>query len=274
MNLSAIVITKNEERNIERCLASVSFADEIIVVDAESQDRTAELARKAGATVFVRSWPGYGEQKNFGREQAHGDWLLFIDADEKVSAELAQEIQKVVSSQLSQLRQGATLGEAVVSSNFYWLRIVTVFLGKPLHHLYGHNPRPMRRNSGRWTDSNVHEQVETNMGQQITLGDQHSAILSNGLLHYSHPTIQSYMAKMHTYTTLDAKQMLRTKAHRSGRPVKPRIWLPIWLALRQFIKLLIYRRGIWDGLAGITWCVLSAYYEFEMGQKYVRGTRL
>lgn len=263
MNLSAIIITKNEERNIKCCLASVSFADEIIVVDAQSEDRTAELAQRAGATVFVRAWPGYGEQKNFGREQAHGEWLLFIDADEEVTPELNQEIKTVITNYESR----------ITNHEFYWLRIVTVFLGKPLRHLYGHNPRLMRRNSGRWTDSNVHEQVETNMGQQITLGDQHSAILSAPLLHHSHPTIRSYIEKMHTYTTLDAKQMLRANRHRSGRPVKPRLWLPVWLALRQFVKLLIYRQGILDGLPGITWCVLSAYYEFEMGTKYVRGIK-
>jgi len=254
MKLTAVVITKNEERNITRCLNSIAFADELIVVDAESSDKTADLARAAGATVFVRPWPGYGPQKNFGRTQAHGEWLLFIDADEEVTPLLQSQIQAAIDKP---------------DKDFYWLRIVTVFLNKPLRHLYGHNPRLMLRTSGKWTDAKVHEQVETNMGERITLGDEHSAILSSSLLHHSHPTIASYLEKMRRYTTLDAEEMVRTGHHRSGRHIRPGVLMPAWLGVRQFIKLLVYRRGILDGPAGWLWCVLSAYYEFDMGRKYL-----
>lgn len=92
--ISVIIITKNEERNIERCLASVSFADEVLVVDSGSQDLTVKLAEKSGAKVLFREWMGFGPQKKWATSQAKHDWILSIDADEVVSAELASEIQR------------------------------------------------------------------------------------------------------------------------------------------------------------------------------------
>lgn len=95
--VACVVITKNEERNIADCLASVRWVDDIIVVDAESRDRTVELARASGAKVSVRPWPGFGLQKNFGMAQASTDWIVILDADERVTAELREEITVCVS---------------------------------------------------------------------------------------------------------------------------------------------------------------------------------
>lgn len=261
MKLSAIVITKNEEKNIARALASLSFANELIVVDAESHDQTTKLASQFGARVFVRPWPGYGAQKNFGAQAAHGEWLLFIDADEEVSPDLAAEVK------------AATDNSTV---DFYWLKIVTVFLGRPLSHLFGHNPRLFRKSAGQWTGGLVHEQVERyanhredNDYRLIRLDDRFSKVLTAPLLHHSHSSIKSYIKKMHRYTTLDAEQMKRGGRHRSGRPVKASSLLPYQLAARQLIKLLFYRRGILDGYAGIIWCLLSSYYEYEMATKFL-----
>lgn len=262
MKLSAIVITKNEEKNISRCLASLSFADEQIVVDAQSTDRTVAIARAAGARIFTRPWPGYGPQKNYGASQAKGEWLLFVDADEEIPPTLAQEIQTTITRP---------------SVDFYWFKIVTVFLGRPLYHLYGHNPRLFKKSAGQWTITSVHEQVQRYADhananvteyQIVQLDDRFSKVLRESLLHYSHQTIASYLAKMHRYTTLDAEQMAKTKRHRSGRSVKASWWLPWHLAIRQFIKLSIYRRGLLDGYAGLMWCIFSSYYEYEMGCKF------
>lgn len=265
MKLSAIVITKNEEVNIVRCLASLSFAEEIIVVDAESTDATAELARRQGATVFTRPWPGYGPQKNFGASHATGEWLLFVDADEVIPESLGREIQHTI---------------AQPRVDFYWLRIVTIFLGHPLHHLYGHNPRLFKKASGQWTASPVHEQVEryadrneTADFQLIKLDDRFSRVLNAPLLHYSHQTIGSYLKKMYHYTALDATHMAQTGRHRSGRPVKLSVFLPWQLAARQFLKLAVYRRGLLDGWAGFMWCTLSSYYEYEMAKKYLANKK-
>lgn len=260
MKLSAIVITKNEEKNIGRCLTSLGFADEILVVDAESTDHTVTLAHKAGARVFTRPWPGYGVQKNFGARHARGKWLLFVDADEEIPPVLARQIC-------------AAINQPTV--DFYWLKIVTVFLGRPLRHLSGHNPRLFKKSAGQWTDAPVHEQVERYADHAslsdfalVHLDDRFSTVVPEPLLHHSHQTLASYLRKMHRYTSLDAEQMVKTNCHRSGRSVKASWLLPWRLALRQFLKLAFYRRGLLDGYAGCIWCLLSSYYEWEMGKKF------
>lgn len=257
--LSAIVITKNEEDNISRCLKSLSFADEIIVVDSGSTDNTTSLAKQHGAKVFHNKWVGYGPQKNFAAQKASGDWLLYIDADEEAPPALAKSIRSAVNNNMSDN-----------TYNFYWLKIVTVFLGKPLSRLYGHNPRLFKKNDGGWTDAAVHEQVITSDNYIIKLGDTKSGLLETPLLHHSHKTISSYIKKMHHYTSLDADQMHLTQQHRSGKKVTPTFILPLKLSIKQFIKLLVYKRGILNGIPGIIWCSLSAYYEYEMATKYLK----
>ena len=260
--LSAVVITRNEEENIGRCLSSLSFADEVLVVDSGSTDKTTTIAKQYGAKVFHNKWSGYGSQKNFAAGKSSGDWLLFIDADEKVPVALSESINSIIND-----------GSNNTTHDFYWLRIVTVFLNKPLYHLFGHNPRLYRRKAGCWTNASVHEQVVTNDGHLIKLGDNQSGLLIKPLLHYSHKTISSYIKKMHQYTSLDAKQMNLTGKHRSGKKVRPSIILPLKLSAKQFIKLLMYKRGFLDGIPGIIWCTLSSYYEFEMAIKYIKLTQ-
>lgn len=255
MKLSAIIITKNEEATIARALKSVAFADERIVVDSESTDQTIEIAQAAGAQVFVRPWPGYGPQKNFGAQQAQGDWLLFIDADEEVTPELQIAISAVISQP---------------QADFYWLRIVTVFLGHPLLHLYGHNPRLFKKSAGQWTEGRVHEQVQAHDGHMVKLGDKRSHIITQPLWHYSHTTVSSYLTKMRQYVQLDAQEMQRTGKHRHGFSARPTWWLAPYLALRQFVKLYFYRGGWRDGWAGFVWTTLSSYYEWEMALAWRR----
>jgi glycosyltransferase involved in cell wall biosynthesis len=255
MNLSAIITAKNEEDVIKRCLDSVSFADEtIVIIDNGSTDNTFQLATNHGAKVFKNTWPGFGGQKNFGLNKAQGDWLLFIDADEEVSPELKEKIITVINNP---------------KKDFYWLHIVTIFLKHPLTHLYGHNPRLFKKEAGLWTNTKVHEQVILKNEQVLKLGDEHSQVIEPPLLHHSHLTIKSYLKTMHTYTTLDAQQMNQTNHHRSGKPVKPSFFLPYYLSFKQFFKLFYYRRGFLDGYAGFVWCFLSSYYEYEMTMKYL-----
>lgn len=255
MTISAIIITKNEEATIQRCLKSVAFANEVIVVDGNSTDNTTKLARELGATVYNNPWPGFGQQKNFGAQRAHGEWLLFIDADEEVSPSLQRAIQNALTAPVT---------------DFYWLRIVTIFLGKPLQHLYGHNPRLFKKSAGQWSAAPVHEQVVRNDGSLLTLGDVFSQVITEPLLHHSHTTLASYFSSMHRYTSLDAEYLKRTGKHRSGMPVRPSWWLPWYLSMRQFLKLVLYRRGWQDGISGWLWCIVSAYYEWEMAQKFRR----
>lgn len=258
------MIVKNEEAVITRAIQSVQFADEVIVVDAESTDRTVEIAKSLGAKTLVRPWPGYGRQRNYSASQAAGEWLLVIDADEEVTPALAREIESIIHSEQSDGIRG--LGSR---KDFYWLRIVTIFLGKPLTHLFGHNLRLFKKSAGRWTDQAVHEQIKTAAGQPITLGDSAAGLLIQPLLHYSHPTVASYRKRMNRYTTLDADEMLKHDRHRSGRSVKPAWWLPAYLAARQFLKMYFYKRGFLDGYAGLIWCALSSQYEYGMAKKYL-----
>jgi len=258
MKISVLVTAKNSARTIEKCLSSLSFANEIILVDSGSTDDTVSIAEELGATVYHQQWLGYGPQKNFGASKAQGDWLLFIDSDEEVTPELQLAIIKTIENP---------------KFNIYWIRIVTIFLNKPLNHLFGHNARLFKKTSGRWTNAKVHEQVEDETGITTTLGDNLSGIIKEPLLHHSHQTIRSYLKKMHHYTTLDAQQMSITGHHRSGKPLRPTIILPIKLAAKQFIKLLFYRQGILDGYAGVTWAILSSYYEYEMTKKYLAQQR-
>lgn len=259
--LTTIIITKNEEKNIARAIKSVSFSDQIIVVDAQSTDQTVAIAQSLGAHVISRPWAGYGPQKNYGAQAASPGWLLYLDADEEIPPPLTREIITVTKKS---------------TVDFYWLKVTTVFLGKPLNHLGGHNLRLFKKSSGRWNQNHVHEQVQryqkrpqTTDFQVVSLDDNFSKILEHPLLHHSHPTINSYLKKMHHYTSLDAKQMTITQRHRSGRSINPTWWLPYHLAARQLIKLLFYRRGILDGRPGLIWCGLSSYYEWEMARKYL-----
>lgn len=261
--LSAIIITRNEALSIQRCIASLHFADEVIVVDSGSTDQTMELAKQCGAKVYSHAWSSYGEQKNFGAAQASSEWLLFIDADEEVPRALASAITSLINPPA-----------ALPTYDFYWLRIITIFLQRPLNHLHGNNLRLFKKSAGHWNDAPVHEQVVSANNQTIKLGDTQSGRLIPPLFHHSHRTISSYLKKMHHYTTLDSKQMTTTGYHRSGRFYKPTVLLPYRLFFRQLVKLLVYRQGFLDGLAGIAWCVLSAYYEYDMGKKYVQQSRL
>ena len=251
--ISVVIITKNEEGNIADCIASVQFAQEVIVVDAHSTDETANIAKKLGANVIVRHWDGYGSQKNFGAQQATYSWVLFLDADERVSSELQKVLRDILETTCS----------------VYWITIQDIFLGKRMTHLVGHNPRLIQKTLAHWNDAHVHEKMMySDSNSQAKYKDGISGEIQAPIVHQSYTSIKAYLDKMHRYTTLDAQEMQKTNTHRSGKAVSKNALLPYYLALKQFIKLCFYRRGFLDGWQGIVWCVLSAYYEFEMGQKY------
>ncbi|MDA1169493.1 MAG: glycosyltransferase family 2 protein [bacterium] len=254
MNISVVIIAKNEEEKIADCVISAKFAKEVIVViDTESTDKTAEIAHSLGATVISNPWEGYGKQKNFGMRRASQNWILFLDADERVSTEL----QEAINSMLDNPEHGV-----------YWVTIEDIFLGKRMKHLIGHNPRFVKKGAAQWSDKKVHEQMIYTGGTIAVYKDSISGELDLPIIHQSYATISDYVKKMHVYTTLDAQDMQKNNTHRSGRKVNRSFMLPYALAFRQAIKLLFYKKGILDGWPGITWSFLSAYYEFEMGQKY------
>jgi len=233
--LSAIVITKNEAHNIRACLESIQWADEIIIVDAESSDNTVELAKKFTQKIFVKPWMGFAEAKQFGMEQAKHDWLLWLDADERVLPELAEEIQHAVQynsshAAFSVARRAYFLGKRIKHSGWYPGRV----------------PRLFHRHRAKFNSATVHEGLEING----TVGE-----LKNDLLHFTDPNIFHYFEKYNRYTTLAADELF-IKGKRSR--LSDLLIRPFW----QFIRMYVIRLGFLDGVHGLLLALFSSSYVF------------
>ncbi len=232
--VSAVIITRNAASCIEPCLQSVAFADEILVVDSGSTDATLEIARRHGARILHQDWLGYGKQKEFAARQAKNDWVLSLDADERVSEELRHSIQ-----------------QALVAPRFQACRMARCnrFMGRWLRHGEGYPDWLLRlyhRDHARWSDDPVHEKVETD-GKIITLvGD---------LLHESEQGIADYLEKQNRYTTLAAEEL-----HRAGRRANP--FKLLLSPLFRFIKFYFVRLGFLDGLPGLVHISIGCFNSF------------
>ncbi len=231
MDLSVVVITKNEEHNIARCLESVSWADEIILIDSHSTDRTPEIARQYGAQVYAHPWRGFGYAKREGVKHAKYRWILSIDADEEVSPELAAEIKGILSN-------------GTLYVGFYVPRR-TNFLGRWIRHSGWYPDRVLRlflKEKGNFDEAVVHEKARV---------DGETGQLSGELLHYSYPTLEHYLEKFNRYTTLGAEE-----AFRSGKGAR---WFDIVVRPPvAFIKHYISKQGFRDGLEGFVISAMSA----------------
>ncbi len=231
--LSAVIITRNEEENLPRCLASVKFADEIVIVDSGSTDRTLDIAREYGARVCETEWRGFGLSKREGVSAANGDWVLSIDADEEVSSALAEEIQNAVRDSTS------------VAG--YYIPRRTEFLGRWIMHS-GWYPDPVlrlfRKDRGNFDEALVHEKVVL---------DGETGRLRHDLLHYCYPSLDDYFRKFNRYTSLAARE-----AHQNGRKVGVRH--VVINPLVKFVKQYVVKGGFLDGLEGLLLAILSACY--------------
>lgn len=188
VRLSAVVVAQNEEKNIGRCLGSLRFADEIIVVDAFSGDGTAEIARRLGARVVSRVWDGFARQKQFAIDLAAGEWVLLVDADEEVSGDLACEIRSILDRDPAALSAG------------YRVRRDNYFMGEPMR--YGpwrddYNVRLFRSGLGSVAPRPVHEGI-------VLDGD--AGTLRAPLFHYTHQTLSESFRRLNRYTTLEASE--------------------------------------------------------------------
>ncbi len=234
--LSVITLAFNEETNIAECLATVRWADEIIVVDSGSTDRTVALARQFTDKVLTVEWRGYGATKNLALEHATGEWILWLDADERVPAELAAEMQEVLRS-----NDEVIAGYAVARRAY--------FLGRWIKHCGwypGRVTRLFRRANARFTESNVHEQIVV---------DGRVAALKNDLLHYTDPSLQHYFHKFNRYTSLAAADL---QAAGKKFSVLDLLLRPAFL----FFKMYVVKRGFLDGIQGFILCVVSSAYVF------------
>lgn len=233
--LSVILITFNESQHIRDCLASVAFADEIIVVDSGSSDDTREIAAQCGAQVHLtEDWPGFGPQKNRALKLATSDWILSLDADERITPELAQEIQ-------------ATL--AAPAKDAYVLPRLSYFCGQAIRH-GGWWPDPVlrlfRRGSARFTDAKVHEKLIT----QARVGQ-----LRNHFIHYSYDSLETLLNKLNRYSS-DAAAMMHARGRRTS--MAGAIGHGLW----TFIRAYIIQRGFLDGRAGLMIAVAGSTGSF------------
>jgi glycosyltransferase involved in cell wall biosynthesis len=239
MRISAVVIVKNEEAALPACLASLNWVDEIIVLDSGSTDRTREIARNAGASVFESDdWPGFGPQKNRAISHATGDWVLSIDADERVTPELASQIRRVVS-----------LPDVVQA---YAISRLSSYCGRYMRHS-GWWPdyvtRLFRRGKARFTDDLVHERLIVDGG----VGK-----LTGTLLHESFHSLEQVLEKINRYSSLSAEQM--STVGKDGGVAKA-----VLHGIGAFLKAYVFKAGFLDGREGFMLAVSNAegaYYKY------------
>jgi glycosyltransferase involved in cell wall biosynthesis len=237
--ISVVVISKDEEKSIARCLGSVRWADEVIVVDTGSADRTPEMAEGLGAKLYRTEWKGFGRAKQLGVEKATGEWVLSVDADEEITDVLASEIREAVT---------------VDSFAGYFIPRRTNFLGRWIRHSRWYPDyvlRLFRRQAGAFTSSLVHERVNI---------DGEVGKLTSPILHYSYPDVDTYLRKLETYTSLAAKEL-----HRKGR--KFSLSSLILKPLAAFSRHYITGAGFLDGVEGFMIASLSA---FGVMTKYIK----
>lgn len=273
--VSVVIIAQDEEANIGPCLASVPWADEVVVVDGGSRDRTPEIAASMGARVHRNPWPGFSVQRDLAISLATQDWVLALDADERVPLELAREIQELV--------QVGGWGR-----NGYLVYRDTYFLGRHIKHCgWGGRPvvRLFRRDCGRADGRIVHEGI-------VVTGQV--GRLTHHLVHYSHPTLREYIENMNRCTSLEAEEAVALGVRRSWLPpvgalwragrrwlatdrsfvsgyaalkdqLKNRVeWMPLqpFAPLLRFVQMYVVQRGFLDGRHGLYLSLLSAVYVF------------
>lgn len=219
--ISAVIITGNEENNIKDCLKSVQWADEIIVVDSESTDRTVQIAKEYTDKVFIRKWKGYSDQKSYAIALAKNDWVLSLDADERVSENLAKEI---LETNLS-------------PNNGYFIKRDNYFLGKLIRGCGWGNDmqlRLLKKSEAKLSDRIVHEKF-------IVTG--RTSTLKNSFIHYSFKNLNNAFAKINNYSTLEANEKVDKKT--------VNIFTVLISPAFYFLHHFIIRKGFLDGVHGI-----------------------
>jgi glycosyltransferase involved in cell wall biosynthesis len=244
--VSVVVITLNEEDRIRECLASVAWADEIIVVDAGSGDKTVAIAREYTDHVVINPWEGFAAQKNFGIDRATGDWVLSLDADEQVEPALHEEITAVLAS------PGAHTGYRIARRNIMWGRWIRHGRLYPDWQL-----RLFRRGRGRFVDRAVHESVTV---------DGSVGRLTTALLHKSYRDASDFLRRAERYSTLAAEEW--TRSGRSFHPIQL-----VTAPLGRFLSMYVVHGGFLDGWRGFLLAVLYAYYVFVRSAKIWENTR-
>jgi glycosyltransferase involved in cell wall biosynthesis len=240
--LSVVIITYNEEENIRGCLGSVRWADEVVAVDSFSTDQTAKICQEYTDKVYQRPWPGYGLQKNFGIEQASGTWILIVDADERVTLDLKQEILEVIAG---------TRGEGVVAyelprKNHYYGRWVRWAGQYPDYQI-----RLFKKGKAWYNDKKLHENLRV---------DGKISRLEHPLEHDSYSSLSDWLKKLMTYSHLMAEEQFVSRNRVSGYDLLVR-------PVSNFLKVYIFKSGCREGIRGM---IISAFASLFTFLKYAR----
>jgi glycosyltransferase involved in cell wall biosynthesis len=238
-SLTVVIVAKNEGRNITECVASASFANEVLVLDSGSTDDTSALASKAGARVVRTDWPGYGPQVGRGFRLATTDWVLSLDADERISPDLRAEV-------LAAIRSGEFDG--------YRIPRLSEFCGQFIHHSGwrpDHTLRLGRRELSSFTDHFLH----AHMMIQGRVGE-----LKNDLIHFSYPDVHDVLEKLDRYSTGHARDM-----HAAGR--SSTVAKAVMHGFFAFVRTYVLRAGFLDGSHGLMLAIYNAEYTYY---KYIK----
>ena len=236
INLTAVILTKNNQEEIKNCLDKLSFCDEIVVVDDYSSDKTVEIAENLGAKVFQRKLDNdFSAQRNFGLEKASGRWVLFIDSDERVEEELAKEIAKFTNNFLNDFS-----GYSLIRKDY--------FLGKSLKSTEAGRKKILRlaqKEAGKW-ERFVHEEwkIKGKVG-----------LLKNPLLHYPHKNLDDFISQINFYSTLHAQANLK-EGKRSN------LFKIIFWPKAKFIENWIIKGGYKDGMYGFVISLIMSFHSF------------
>jgi len=246
--LSAVIITRNAADQLPGCLASLDFCDEILVVDSGSTDDTVALARQHGARVIETHWRGYGPQKQFAVTQASHDWVLCVDADERVTQTLRAAITAVLPA---------------FNAVAYRIARRNRFMGRYLRHGEGYpdwNLRLFHRDYARWSDDPVHEHVIVSDPDGPDASSAAVGTLAGDLLHDSAESMDRYLEKQNLYSSLAAQAALAAGKRSSA----VRLLLS---PLLRFVKFYFFRLGLLDGVPGLVHILIGCYASFAKHAK-------
>lgn len=232
--ISAITLTKNSEKTIKNTLTSLSFCEEVIVIDDDSKDGTKKIAQSLKATIYEKKLNNdFSESRNFGLSKAKYDWVLFIDSDETVSPQLQEEIKKAITAQ---------------EYDGYKIPRVDIFDSKILQHGETGNMKFLRlgkKSKGKWKRT-VHEtwDIEGKIGE-----------LSKPILHSPHPTVKEFLSEINTYSTLHAEELKK-----EGK--KANVFTIVAYPTGKFIQNYIFKLGFLDGTAGFIVATMMSFHSF------------
>ncbi len=241
VSLSVVVITKNEQMHIKECLESVKWADEIIVVDDSSTDKTIEIAQNYTDRIFERKMDIEGRHRNWAYAQARHHWVLSLDADERVTPQLKEELMQMVQD------PGEFKGFAIPRRNYigkYWVRYGGWYPSAQL--------KLFRKEDFRWEEAEVHPRAEL-QGAWTSL--------KNDLIHYSYKDFADYLNKMNTQTTLEAQKWIRDKRKMS-------LGKAIWRTYDRFMRSFFRKKAYKDGFVGFIISIFAGLYQILSYAKY------